>query len=482
VGGDPGVSAAGPGPAAAQQHPSPAAAWWALAVLVGLSVVSYVDRQIISLMVGPIRADLHVSDFQISLLQGIAFALFFATFGLPLGWLVDRTQRRLVVFGGVMVWSLATAASGLATGFGQLFLARLMVGAGEAALAPAAYSMIADLFPKRRLALALAIFAIGGSAGSALAVFLGGMLISGLSQVSLALGSGAPLATWQLAYLSVGLPGFVLAFLIFLIREPARSQVASKTSAADMAEFWAFVRSRRAFLACHFLGFGCMSALGYAAMNWLPAYLMRRFGVPVAEAGALVGFIIVCSIPGALLAGALADRLFARGRPDAHLLLYVVIALALAVVGPAAFLAPTLAASVALTAGVMFLAAAPGTATAALQIATPPRLRGRASALYLFVYQLIGLGLGPTAVAAFTDYVFKDDALVGRSVAAAIAIFGLIAALLFALGRRPMRRAIQALAEEEEASATQGHGSATRASRKPTLDPASSLATADDAT
>lgn len=453
---NPRVETYGGGHLSSQRDPPSAPAWWALAVLVGLSVVSYVDRQIISLMVGPIRADLNVSDFQISLLQGIAFALFFATFGLPLGWLVDRTQRRLVIFGGVMVWSLATAASGLAASFGQLFLARLMVGAGEAALAPAAYSMIADLFPKRRLALALAIFAVGGSIGSALAVFLGGVLITGLSHVSYSLGGAAPLATWQLAYLSVGLPGLVFAFLIFLIREPARSQAAPKSQAGDMAEFWAFVRTRRAFLACHFLGFGCMSALGYAEMNWLPAYLMRRFGVAVAEAGALVGFIIICSIPGALLAGALADRLFARGRADAHLFLYVFISLALVVIGPVAFLVDSLPLSVVLTASVMFLASAPGTATAALQIATPPHLRGRASALYLFVYQLVGLGMGPTVVGAFTDYVFKDDALVGHSVAATIAIFGLIAASLFALGRRPMRQAIRALEEERELRTAEG--------------------------
>jgi MFS family permease len=423
--------------------------WWTLAVLVGLSAVSYIDRQIISLMVGPIRADLNVSDFQISLLQGIAFALFFATFGLPLGWLVDRTQRRLVIFGGVVVWSLATAASGLATSFGHLFLARLMVGAGEAALAPAAYSMIADLFPKRRLAFALSIFNIGGATGSALAVFLGGMLITGLSQVSIALPGGEPLATWQIAFLSVGLPGLLFAFMIFLVREPTRSQTKSQTTAADMAELWAFVRTRWDFLAFHFVGFGCMSALGYAAMNWLPVYLMRRFGVPVAEAGALVGVIIVCSIPGGLLASALVDRLFARGRSDAHLFLYVFIALALAILGPLAFFADGLPTFVALMAGVMFLAAAPGTATAAIQITTPPRLRGRVSAMYLFIYQMVGLGLGPSVVAAFTDYVFKDDALVGYSMAATIAIFGLAAALLFALGRGPMRRAVLALAEED---------------------------------
>jgi MFS family permease len=438
------------GPAAAQDVRPSAMGWWTLAVLVGLSAVSYVDRQIISLMVGPIRADLQVSDFQISLLQGIAFALFFATFGLPLGWLVDRTQRRLVIFGGVVVWSLATAASGLATSFGHLFLARLMVGAGEAALAPAAYSMIADLFPKRRLAFALSIFNIGGATGSALAVFLGGMLITSLSHISITPVGNDPLATWQLAFLSVGLPGLVFAFAIFLVREPARVRSGPKTSGADMAELWRFVRTRRDFLSCHFVGFGCMSALGYAAMNWLPVYLMRRFDTPVAEAGALVGVIIVCSIPGGLLASAVVDRLFARGRADAHLFLYVFISLALVVIGPLAFLADSLPAFVVLMAGVMFLAAAPGTATAALQIATPPQLRGRVSAMYLFVYQMIGLGLGPSVVAAFTDYVFKDDALVGYSMAATIAIFGLAAALLFALGRRPMRRAIQALAEEEE--------------------------------
>jgi MFS family permease len=184
-------------------------------------------------------------------------------------------------------------------------------------------------------------------------------------------------------------------------------------------------------------------------MNWLPAYLMRRFGVPVAEAGALVGVIIVCSIPGGLLASALVDRLFSRGRSDAHLLLYVFIALGLTILGPVAFLAQTLPAFVALMAGVMFLAAAPGTASAAIQITTPPRLRGRVSAIYLFVYQMVGLGLGPSVVAAFTDYVFKDDSLVGYSMAATIGIFGLGAALLFALGRGPMRRAIRALTAED---------------------------------
>ena len=422
-------------------------AWLTLAILVALAGVSYVDRQIISLMVRSIRSDLHISDLQISLLQGLAFTLFFAAFGLPLGWLVDRTQRRWVIYGGVTVWSLATASCGLASSFGHLFLARLMVGAGEAALAPAAYSMISDLFPKRRLALALASFTTGNSLGSALAVFLGGILIERLAHVSLALG-GYPLATWQLAFLGVGLPGLALALLIFLVPEPQRASGGEAVEAAGFAELLAFVSSRRAFLACHFLGFASMAALGYAVLNWLPTYVMRHYGVPVGAAGAWVGAMIVCSIPGGLAAGALIDRSFAGGRSDAHLRIYTVIALVLAIVGAAAFLVRDLPAFAVMMGLVMFLAAVPGTASAALQVATPGRLRGRVSALFLFVYQMFGLGLGPTAVALFTDYVFKDDAAIGYSMACAVAVFGLTASVLFYFGRAPMRRAVAVLAME----------------------------------
>jgi MFS family permease len=428
------------------------AAWLTLAILVILASVSYIDRQIISLMVQPIRRDLGISDFQISLLQGIAFALFFAAFGLPLGWLVDRTQRRLVIWGGVTVWSLATAASGLASSFGHLFLARLMVGAGEAALAPAAYSLIADLFPKRRLAVALAAYATGGSLGSALAVFLGGVLIERLSHVSLAFG-GAPLATWQLAFLSVGVPGLAFSLLIFLAPEPPRTARGSTPDGGGMAELLAFLRSRRSFLLCHFFGFACMSALGYAVMNWLPAYVMRHYGVPVGQAGAWVGAMIVCSIPGALLTGAFVDRLFARGRTDAHLLVYLVLALLLAILGACAFFVRALPVVAAMMGLLMFLAAAPGTASAALQIVTPGRLRGRVSALFLFVYQMVGLGTGPMLVALFTDYVFKDDAKVGFAMGSAVVIFGIASASLLALGRGPMRRAVADLAAEEASAA-----------------------------
>ncbi len=424
------------------------AAWLTLAILVILAGVSYIDRQIISLMVHPIRHDLGISDFQISLLQGIAFALFFTTFGLPLGWLVDHAQRRLVIYGGVTVWSLATAASGLASSFDQLFLARLMVGAGEAALAPAAYSLIADLFPKRRLAVALATYVTGASLGSALAVFLGGVLVSSLSHVSLRLG-GAPLATWQLAFLSVGVPGLAFALLIFLVPEPPRAARDEARVGTGLSELVAFVSSRRAFLLCHFFGFACMSALGYAVMNWLPAYVMRHYGVPVSEAGAWVGAMILCSIPGGLVAGAYVDRLFASGRTDAHLLVYTVVAIVLAGLGATAFFVRALPLFALMMGLLMFFAAAPGSAGAALQIVTPAQLRGQVSALFLFVYQLVGAGLGPTCVALFTDYVFKDDRMVGFSVGSTVVIFGLTAALLFAVGRAPMRHAVAALAAAE---------------------------------
>ncbi|WP_409456278.1 MFS transporter [Sphingomonas sp. J315] len=157
-----------------QSAVSPRIAWFSVTILLLVAIMSYLDRQIISLMVEPIKASLGVSDFEIGLLQGVAFGLFYAVFGLPIGWLVDRYSRRKIIYFGMTLWSLAAGACGLASTYTHLLLARFGVGVGEASLSPAAYSMIADLFPPRRLALALGVFATGSSIGGALAYMAGG--------------------------------------------------------------------------------------------------------------------------------------------------------------------------------------------------------------------------------------------------------------------------------------------------------------------
>lgn len=414
-------------------------AWLTLGVLVTLGVLSLIDRQILSLMIGPIRADLRITDFQISLLQGISFGLFYAICGLPIGFLVDRLSRRWIIWAGVTIWSLATIASGLSRSFTHLLLARMGIGAAEATLSPAAYSIIADVFPKRRLALVLSIFSTGTTIGSSLAFLLGGLLISRLDGVTVVLPHYGLLSGWQLTLLALGVPGLAIAALIFTVREPPRRSE-RPASAADWTEFWAFLRSRARLFACLFVGCGLISMVGYGYFAWLPAYLMRVYGLSVLQVGFLIsGLTSVSGVSGGLLSGWFVDRMFFKGRKDAHLLYWSWAALAVAGLSIAVFAAPNLWVFCILLFIVQMILPFTGVAAAAVQIATPDRFRGRTSSVFILVFNLFGLGLGASTVAALTDFVFRDDAMVGQSIAVTGAVLGVIAAGLFALARKPMR-------------------------------------------
>jgi len=198
--------------------------WYVVVICMVAYILSFVDRQILSLMIEPIKADLMLSDTQFSLLQGLAFSLFYAIMGLPIAALADQKSRIKIIATGIAFWSLATAACGLSKNFIQMFIARLSVGAGEAALSPAFYSIVADLFPKDKLGRALGVYAIGAFIGSGLAFLIGGYVIGLLKDVSfVALPLIGEVKTWQLTFMIVGLPGVLLALLMVLtVREPAR--------------------------------------------------------------------------------------------------------------------------------------------------------------------------------------------------------------------------------------------------------------------
>jgi MFS family permease len=219
----------------AQPYPSAAAAWYTVAILFMFYWLSILDRLIISLLVKPIRQDLNISDFELSLLQGFAFGIFYAICGLPLGWLVDRMSRRKIIYFGVTVWSFATFSCGLARNYFQLFLSRVGVGAGEASLSPAAYSLLADSFPPQKLTLAITIFGLGSLIGTGMAYALGGMVVEMASNgdpvILPLIGEAKP---WQLVFMVIGLPGVLLALLAFTLREPVR-RVEMKNAAADGA-------------------------------------------------------------------------------------------------------------------------------------------------------------------------------------------------------------------------------------------------------
>jgi len=264
-------------------------------MVVGLLMVAYtssfIDRQIMSLLVDPIRADLGISDTQFSLLAGLAFSIFYSVMGLPLGWVADRMSRRMLIIVGMIAWSVMTALCGLATSFLALFIARMGVGIGEAALSPAAYSLISDHFPPERRARAISAYAMGPYLGSGLALIIGGQVIeaaSGLGAVTLPL--VGELAPWQLVFLAVGLPGIPIALLFLLVREPVRRGLAPQGSDTELLPF---IKARRTLFLLLFLGFSVFGIAGISYLVWIPAVFIRVHGWTAGDIGVAYGLILL---------------------------------------------------------------------------------------------------------------------------------------------------------------------------------------------
>lgn len=428
--------------AAAPVYPAPWTAWKAVGVLLILYALSMMDRQIVSLMVGDIKADLMVTDSQMSLLMGFSFALLYSVLGLPFGMAVDRLPRRYVIFFGVMLWAGAATACGLAQNFPQLLAARTLVGAGEAALAPAAYSILSDMFPRRRLTFALSIYTIGATIGSEASTVIGGLLLHfARDGVELPLLGLVP--AWRFAFLATGAPGLLLAFLIFLIPEPKRGAGAAEGARSTWGDVFRFMGARWGFYACHFIGFSCVMGMAYARMSWTPAFLMRRFDWAVDRVGVTLGSLgLVLGLATFLTTGQFIDWLMKKGVTDAHFRYYVWGSLAALVGGVGGFLANNellFFAGLVLTSVPLNMAAI---AASAIQTVTPADLRGRVSAIYLLVVALFAMSVGPGLVGVLTDYVFKDPQKIHLSLAATFAILGPIALTAFLLGLAPMRRAV----------------------------------------
>nr|WP_314437219.1 MFS transporter [uncultured Brevundimonas sp.] len=428
-------------PAPAAPSPLIGGVGWTVGVLMLFYAFAFLDRQILTLMVGPIRADLGISDFEISLLQGFAFAAFYAVFGLPVGWAVDRWSRRSIIFIGFVIWSLATASCGLARNFETIFLSRLLVGAGEAALLPAAFSILTDRVAPGRLAFNMSLFAIGAPIGAGASILMGGIVIQAMPAGGFVLPILGTLAPWQATFILVGAVGIPLACLAYTFSEPVRRTVASETASRWIDVLRNLAQNGRLY-GGHFLGFSLMSLSIYGALIWMPAYLSRRFGMEPVEIGVSLALITaVPTIVGGLALGWIVDRWFRSGRKDAHLRFFAIVGPIQALLICAAMAAPGKLACLVLFAASQLGASFGGIAAAALQMVTPSHFRGRTTAIYLLVFNLIGYGLGASMVAAFTDFLFRSDEMVGWSIALTCLIFMPIAsvALLFA-GPRMARK------------------------------------------
>jgi MFS family permease len=422
--------------------PSARRAWGFIALLFLAGLFSVIDRAVLNVVVDPVRHDLAIGDEQIGLLQGLAFGLFYAFMGLPMGLLADRKSRRNLVAGGIALWSLATFASGLAQSFGQIFAARLLVGLGEAALSPAAISLIADLFPPERRGRPLSVFMLGQSLANGLAIALTGLILAHAASGAFAhLPLVGGLVPWRLAFVLFGSCGLLVAALMLLCREPQRRGSAETATALPGREELRFLIDHRGVLVPLYLGFAVCFAVVYGAAAWSPAMLTRQFGATPGFFASFLGPVSLgFAVLGPLLGGWLLDRSMKSGQPMARFKVLAMVP-AFAIPAELAVLAGNLplAALLVASAGTVF-AVLGIVMLATLQAIVPPRMRGAAVSLTLVLNTVIGATLGPLAVATITERVLGDPAKVGSS----IALFALpclaIGMALYALARRNMAR------------------------------------------
>ena len=420
--------------------------WYVVAVLMLAYVCSFADRQIMALMVGPIRRDLGISDTRMSLLMGLSFALFYSLLGLPIGRLADRTSRKWIITAGIAVWSLMTSLCGAARNFTQLFLARVGVGVGEAALSPPAYSLIADYFPRERLGTAIGVYSLGIYLGSGLALMLGGFVTGRIANAAgWALPLVGTLRPWQAVFVIVGLPGLVLALWVATLREPRRGAMGGATSASPLSLKVVnhYVRTHRGAFLGHNLGFGFVAMVNYSWAYWVPTWLQRVHGWTPQHVGLIYGlWTATFGVAGVVFGGWLGDQLARRGHPDAKIRIGLIGLTGELITGLFFLNAPTAWMGWALIPAIFFSSFGFGAAAAAVQEISPPQMRAQTSAMYLLIVNLIGQAVGPFLVATLTDSVFGSDLAIGRSLVV-VTVAGLVlAAVSFTIALKPFRQAV----------------------------------------
>lgn len=423
-------------------------AWYVVGVLTLANVSGFLDRQVLSLLVPSIERDLRISDTQMSYLIGLSFSLFYTVLGLPIAWWADRASRRAIMSGGVALWSVMTTVSGLVATYPRLLLARIGVGVGEATLNAPSVSLIADYFPRERVGLAMSVWSLGTFLGSGLAYLIGGWLV-GLATAAgtMRLPIVGALRSWQLVFVLVGAPGFLIALLLLTVRDPRRRAVDRGTTGA--AAIISHVRQHFRTFATLGLGFALSASVNFGIAAWLATFLVRTYGWTPARAGVVQGVLtMTVGVAATIAGGRVADVLVRRGYGDAPLRVGIIGAAGMLVCASIYPLMPTAALAVAWLVAVNFFAAFPwGPASAAAAEMVPAPIRTQGAALYFLVLSLVSGTLGPTAVAFFTDSVFRDPAALRYSLVLVNAIGMLLTTGLLLAGMPAFRRTVHTLDE-----------------------------------
>jgi MFS family permease len=440
-------------------YPNVNYAWYVVAVLFAATLLSQLDRQLPALLVRPLKHEFAISDTAFSLLQGYGFAIFYTLAGLPLGRFVDKGNRRNLIIAGLLFWSIATALFAFAQSYTHLLLARVGVGIGEAVLAPAAYSLIADYIEPGRRGRALAAYYVSLAIGSGASLLLGGWLLRVIPNSGVPIAGLGVLTSWRAAFLFAAAPGVPLAVLMALsLREPARHELtnaATSATAPSVGEFTDYLRQHSATFLRVLTYPTLLSIIGYGTLAWAPAQFDRRFAIPPSRSGVVIGILVATAgAIGTLLSGFLSDY-FSRLQVSAARLRVAFIGVLLL---PAPAVLWPLSGTPGLAYALLFLTVfslsiAQSAAPALIQSVVPNRMRGLAIATYLLLAGLMGIGLGPALVALLTDFVFKDSGALRYSLALSAAPAALLALWLIGSGLKPFEAttvALQRLTDEGE--------------------------------
>ena len=443
------VEAADGGAQSSQPWPKPGVAWYAVGVFALVLMFGQLDQGVIGLLIRDIKADFHLSDQMISLLTGLAPSLFFVVIGIPLSLFVDTSTRKYVLAAGIGICSVMTTLCGLAQSFWQLFVVRVFVGGGTAVNGPGSYSMLSDFFPRPKLTPPFYVLQIGFILGTGLPLIVGAYALTQLSAVPVQHWGGLVIQHWQMVFIAVGAPALIGALLLLTVPEPARRGVAQKdlqkASPMSLVRTVGYLFKHWRLYAPMFLGLAFSAMETYGTAQWRVPFLQRTYHWGN-EAGYVLGVSTILFQFLGLIVGSWFTSWMSKKYVDANVrvvAIFYTLTPIFAILGP---LSPNPWVAV-LCAGMTGLCGLAGAApqNAAIQSVTPNQMRGQVTALYLFVFTVIGQGLGPNFISFFTDVVIRDESNLRLAMAGTAAFMTPIAAIIIWLGVKPYGKAIAEL-------------------------------------
>jgi MFS family permease len=420
--------------------------WYTTTVLMIAYAFSYLDRQVINLMVGPIKHELHISDTQFAMLTGGAFGIFYTVMGLPIGWLADRFSRKWIVSAGIALWSLMTAACGLSRSYLSLLVARIGVGVGEATLSPSTYSMLADLFDRKRLPRAMSLYCLGIYIGAGSSMIVGGTVVSAVARTPVVtIAFLGPVSPWHLVFLAVGIPGLLVALWVSTLSEPRRRYTNSEVLRSDspgssLQHLWRFISADPRMSVALYMGSATLAVITFMDA-WFPELFVRTWGWSARLTGSVNGAAALTAGPiGMLTAGYLSARMLKNGQIDACLRLTAFAAAATFIPAVLMPLMPNAVLMAVMLWPLKFLGGfVPVLIPSAIQLVSPPNLRAQTGAIFMLTTGIAGVTLGPLLPALLNDYVFHNEHSLRYSLSIAAAIVAPLAYFLLSRGLGPYR-------------------------------------------